>query len=269
MRSLPAVLLLLSTACTSGSTGSLPPASAPGPYLLQYVGEYDGPSGANYSRIVLHADGTMEVTGAGQTLQGNFTGSGRAGDATATAQTEDGRTIALSFAATSPTDVPAQVQMTIGAQTLVGPWVAGGESMCDASGGTWRDDDPDPKTGLYCTCSASDVYMPSRGGCVASTAGNADPDRRRLSDSAQDRAGSYEGTGSISSLSLSRDGTYDVTVDGGHDAGTWWDAPSLTGAGPTIDCTGAVHAFRLVFGSDGAVTVNLGSGHTETLRVGR
>jgi hypothetical protein len=267
MRTLTGVFLLLVTACTSSGTGSLPPASPPGPFLLQYVGEYDAPSGATFSRIVLHADGTLEATTAGQTIEGTFSGSGRPGDASASAQAEDGRTFVISFASTQGSDVPPQVQASIDTQTLVGPWVAGGESMCDASGGTWHDDDPDPRTGLYCTCAASDIYVPSRGGCVASAAGHADPERRHLSDAAQDHAGSYEGTDAVSSLHLSRDGTYDATVDGRHDEGTWWDAPSLTG-GVTIDCTGAAHAFRVVFEGDGGVTLDLGNGRTETLRSG-
>jgi hypothetical protein len=275
MRAYAAALLILSSACTSSGTGGLPPASAPGPFLLQFVGEYDAPSGDTFSRIVLHADGTLEATSGGETVDGIFRGSGRPGDASASAQTRDGRSFTISFQSTQATDVPAQVRASIAfpdrsasGQTLVGPWVAGGESMCDASGGTWRDDDPDPKTGLYCTCVARDVYIPSRGGCVESTAsGHADPDRRRLSESAQDHAGSYQGTGSVASLSLSRDGTYDATIGGQHDEGTWWDAPSLTG-GATIDCTGAARAFRAVFQSDGTVTLHLGSGTTEKLSAG-
>lgn len=262
------LLLLLSAGCTSNGSGSLPPASPPGPFLLQYVGEYDAPSGSAFNRIVLHADGTMEATTAGQTLEGNFTGSGRPGDASASVEMEDGRAFNMSFASTSASDIPPQVQASIDGQTLVGPWVAGGESMCDATDGTWHDDDPDPQTGLYCTCGARDVYLPSRGGCVAFAADHADPDRRYPSDRAQDHAGSYQGEGSVSSIYLSRDGTYDATVDGRHDEGTWWDAPSLTGSGVTIDCTGVWRAFRAVFGSDGSVTLHLGGGRTETLRAG-
>jgi hypothetical protein len=142
--------------------------------------------------------------------------------------------------------------------------------MCDASGGTWHDDDPDPQTGLFCTCSSRDVYMPSRGGCVVASSHGGDPERRPPSDSAQDRAaGTYEGTGSITSLDVSRDGTYDATIDGRRDEGTWWEEPSLTGSGTTVDFTGAARAFRAVFTDDGAVTLQLGSGKTESLRARR
>jgi hypothetical protein len=41
------------------------------------------------------------------------------------------------------------------------------ESLCDASGGHWRDDDPNPYTGLYCDCSQSTYWNAAAGGCVA------------------------------------------------------------------------------------------------------
>jgi hypothetical protein len=43
------------------------------------------------------------------------------------------------------------------------------EGLCEATGGAWLDDDPDPRTGLYCLCPAApapDEYIPSQGGCV-------------------------------------------------------------------------------------------------------
>jgi hypothetical protein len=48
------------------------------------------------------------------------------------------------------------------ATSVVGP----NEALCDASGGAWTDDDPDPQTGLYCLCPSPRVYVPSAGGCV-------------------------------------------------------------------------------------------------------
>lgn len=265
MRAHAATLLLLAACSSSGSAGA-PDASPPGPYLLQFVGEYDDVTpGAPIRRVVLHADGALEATISGEALQGIFNGSGQPGDASASMRMEDGRTFAISFASTPATDVPAQVRASVGSQTLVGPWVAGGESMCDATGGTWRDDDPDPRTGLYCTCAARDLYMPSRGGCVTPSTSHDDPDRRRPADGTLDHVGSYEGTGTVSSLTLSRDGTYDATIDGRHDDGTWWDSPSLTGV-TTIDCTGPDRAFRAMFQSDGTLTLHLGGGATETLR---
>lgn len=48
------------------------------------------------------------------------------------------------------------------ADATVGP----DEAICDQSGGTWSDDDADPKTGLYCVCPDGSSYIPSQGGCV-------------------------------------------------------------------------------------------------------
>ena len=48
------------------------------------------------------------------------------------------------------------------ADGIVGP----DETLCDESGGTWTDDDVDPRTGLYCICAPGEVYLPSDGGCT-------------------------------------------------------------------------------------------------------
>src|SRR5579884_114264 len=152
-------------ACTATGTGALPAAAPPAPFLVQYAGEYDAPAGSSFDRLVLHADGTLEATSDGATSTGVYVGSGAPGDASASVQLEDGRRFAISFGVTQAADVPVQPQVSIAlaqgsAETLTGPWLAGGESMCDATGGTWHDDDPDPSTGLLCTCDGHDVYMP-------------------------------------------------------------------------------------------------------------
>jgi hypothetical protein len=60
------------------------------------------------------------------------------------------------------------LQITIdgATETLTAPWASGDESMCDATGGAWSDDDADPKTGLFCGCAAKLSFIPSLGGCV-------------------------------------------------------------------------------------------------------
>jgi hypothetical protein len=40
------------------------------------------------------------------------------------------------------------------------------ESLCDGTGGSWRDDDANPQTGLYCDCSAGTYWNAAGGGCV-------------------------------------------------------------------------------------------------------
>jgi hypothetical protein len=41
------------------------------------------------------------------------------------------------------------------------------EELCDSTHGVWRDDDPDPATGLYCVCPAGTAFIPGKGGCVS------------------------------------------------------------------------------------------------------
>ena len=53
--------------------------------------------------------------------------------------------------------------LALHALCTVGP----NESVCDASGGAWTDDDADAATGLYCLCAHDEAYVPSRGGCVS------------------------------------------------------------------------------------------------------
>jgi hypothetical protein len=40
------------------------------------------------------------------------------------------------------------------------------EALCDGSSGQWRDDDPNPDTGLYCDCQTDRYWNPAAGGCV-------------------------------------------------------------------------------------------------------
>jgi hypothetical protein len=48
---------------------------------------------------------------------------------------------------------------------------ASDESLCEATGGRWTDDDPDPGSGLYCACPTGRFFIPSEGGCVELTSG--------------------------------------------------------------------------------------------------
>jgi hypothetical protein len=51
-------------------------------------------------------------------------------------------------------------------EVLTSTFAAGGESVCDDSGGHWTDDDADPATGLFCLCDAPSQFIPSLGGCA-------------------------------------------------------------------------------------------------------
>jgi hypothetical protein len=220
----------------------------------------------------LHVDGSFDAVIDGESVAGVFVGPTTPGDATVQLSTADGVSLSLSFrsalAASSPAQAVADVAPSAGraAQSLVAPWMASTEGMCGATGGTWRDDDADPETGLYCACADDRAYMPSRGGCVARRDAD-DPERIPVSDAARARAGTFAGTRRLHSIELASDGHYVATVDGVDEKGTWWDAPDLGTGGDsvTIACTSPTHAFVASLGADATLTVRWPSGDTESL----
>lgn len=264
----------LTVAC-SGAAPSGPAADAPQapiPFLLQYAGEYGG--AGHVQGLVLHVDGSFDATIDGQAGHGVYAGPRTPGDATLTLRADDGRQLTASFQITAPpAGAPSQVLAAVrldggAAESLASLWVAGGEGMCSATHGTWRDDDPDPASGLLCVCAQSDVYLPSRGGCVAPRAAG-DPPRLSLSDAAQRRAGDFDGSGRVEWLDLATDGTFRAKIDGQTELGTWWDASaSVLGSsagGIAIACTSAAHALGATLGEDGTLTVRLSATERETL----
>jgi hypothetical protein len=256
--------LLVLVACTASAGTGSPPA-APPPLLMQYVGEYDAPSGGRVSSLTLHVDGSFDAASTGGTRQGTFAVSEAAAKdmVRATLQEADGSTSMATFrAATGFSDGPPRSQVelggALGAATLVGQWVGGDETMCRSTEGHWTDDDPDPATGLFCRCGDSRLYLPSRGGCVGAVS-SGDPARAPLTASARAAVGRYVGSGRVTEVSLTDDGTYRSTVDGHADAGTWWDAGgpgslALTSPGEACWATS----------TSGALTLDLGD-HVETL----
>ena len=143
----------------------------PVPYVLQFVGTYENaaaPTGSVKS-LTLTRTGRYTATIAGKTKaeRGAFFGvahfSGKLADNTlrmvttglAWTATIDGYTGKLQLARSGNTT-------TVTAHGVVGP----NESVCDASGGSWTDDDADAATGLYCVCGAGKSYIPSSGGCI-------------------------------------------------------------------------------------------------------
>jgi hypothetical protein len=261
------------TGCSAGaaSTHALPQ-SAPIPFLLQYVGEYDGAGHAGIAQLVLHASGAFEATIDGHATEGTFAGASTPGDASVTLYTTDGLTLSASFRAiVAPWPVPAQSVVDVvrpggATETLIAPWVAGDETMCSATDGSWHDDDADAKTGLYCTCRETAVFMPSRGGCVAAGASGSDPARLPISDGARQRAGEYDGSSRVGSIVLAADGSYQATIDRQPEHGSWWDGAFSDPKSPdvSIRCTSALHAFAATL-RDGTMTVQWASGPGETL----
>ena len=156
-------------ACSRAESGpgSVEILSTPAPFALQFVGLYvsdDAPAGALVA-LDLRRDGSYEAWRQG--AHGSERG--------AYAATRPHR-LPLIFAAASgalwtATKVAYDDRLTVTGEgatsslraiTSVGPV----EALCDATQGTWLDDDADPATGLYCRCSAPEVYLPSAGGCV-------------------------------------------------------------------------------------------------------
>ena len=264
-------LMVLAGCSSAPSSTGAPPAVAPSPFLLQYVGEYDVAGRAGIDQLVLHVDGTFDASLDGQGTSGTYAGATDPGKASVTLWTKDGETLNASFRSGTAPGVPAQpfvdtVRADGSSQTLVGPWIADNEGMCDATHGTWHDDDVDSATGLRCTCGREDVYLPSRGGCVATRDGG-DPPRLPVSDAAREKAGMFDGSKRVASMSLATDGKYRATIDGQAEEGTWWDAAPLTAAegSVSIACTSALHAFGAAFAKDGTLTIVLGPDDSETL----
>jgi len=259
-------LLLCVPACSSASASaqSAPEPVSPDPVLMQYVGEYDAPSGAGLTRLTLHVNGTFDATSDGRAVSGTFVASGSDATTGTTASLDgvDTSGSRVTFRTVTASGGPVRIEITVvgalGDATLTAPWLAGDENMCDATGGRWTDDDPDPSTGLFCVCSKGDLYLPSRGGCVSPAPGG-DPSRLALTDEARAASGHFAGKGRVTELDLDDDGTYQATIDDRPDEGTWWPA----GPPGALAVTSAAEAFWATF-DEGALTVDLGDG-PETL----
>jgi hypothetical protein len=142
------------------------------PFALQFVGTYRdaaataAPAGT-VTALDLRRDGTFSATVAGSAAP--ETGTFAAAAVTALP-------LILIFTASSGatwsaevTDYDGNLQVTDAGRTstfaadgTVGP----SETLCDATGGSWRDTDADEATGLYCVCPAPKLYLPSAGGCA-------------------------------------------------------------------------------------------------------
>lgn len=145
--------------------------SAPIPLVLQFVGRYEDKSAAPgaLESLKLYRSGRYRATFAGKASAetGSYHGPTRL--------PKDLLPLKLVLV-TRGKQWKASIGAWNGAMTVtrdgstshlaavdqVGP----SEDLCDASGGSWTDDDVDPTTGLFCVCNAGKVYIPSSGGCV-------------------------------------------------------------------------------------------------------
>ncbi len=143
----------------------------PIPFVLQYVGDYEGNDSGRVDYILLNRDGTWVGSIDGWTKHGTFYGP--------TKVPSPLMPPALVLVTTG-LRIDAQIDPGVGwapndtmrvtfngyTQTLTAPWASGNEAICDATHGAWTDDDADPKTGLFCICPAHQSFIPSMGGCV-------------------------------------------------------------------------------------------------------
>jgi hypothetical protein len=151
---------------TSASEDDLT-ATAPTPYVLQYVGRYERSADGDVDSVFLKRDGTFTATIATTAKHGVFVGPREAKDPLVVSLVMHGDYVRGTVRANweemrYEIDVDHYGRKT----TLYSAFPAGGEDMCDDSGGAWTDDDPDPATGLYCVCPEAQAFIPSLGGCV-------------------------------------------------------------------------------------------------------
>jgi hypothetical protein len=140
-----------------------PTATEPRPYVLQYAAVYYGGPDTSFDWVELRRDGTFRAMVDGTAQEGRFDEEVVAGKEPLlhfTGDTEFAGTLHADWAAGHKLSV-SRAGVTEGLRTTS----VGGEEMCEASGGTWQDDDAD-SAGLYCTCGAGMKYIPSAGGCT-------------------------------------------------------------------------------------------------------
>jgi hypothetical protein len=146
-------------------------ARKPIPYVLQYVGEYDGDGAGHIDYVKLDRTGKLVISIDGRAHSGAFSGPSAVPDP------RDTPTLKLvtssgQMTARVDSDAPWKDHDTLAVtihgrtETLTATWSSGREAMCDATQGSWTDDDADPATGLFCLCGAHRSFIPSLGGCV-------------------------------------------------------------------------------------------------------
>lgn len=150
---------------STSSTDDALSSKKPIPYVLQYAGDYEG-SGGHVDYLLLKRDGHWTGSIDGRTKSGVYFGPNAPSSAPPKIAFV---TQGLEFTADVGPWAPYQTLVVHYAghiETLTAPWPNGSENICDASAGTWTDDDADPATGLFCICPTHKSYIPSLGGCV-------------------------------------------------------------------------------------------------------
>jgi hypothetical protein len=179
LRLLLLIVTTVITACGASPDGSTPSAETeqdlsarkPIPFVLQYVGRYDGDGTGHIDFVTLDRSGMLSISIDGHVHAGRFYGP------TDVPESRETPTLKLDtssghWSARVDDDAPWKDHDTLAitihgsTETLTAPWSSGREAMCDATRGSWTDDDADPATGLFCLCGAHRSFIPSLGGCV-------------------------------------------------------------------------------------------------------
>ena len=165
----------LLTACSSASPETTSSsdqdlaAKKPIPFVLQYVGDYEGgETGGHVDYLLLERDGHWVGSIDGWTKHGVYYGPKApptSGSPLKLALVTTGLQLTAEIGGWAPYQTMT-VHYAGTTQTLTATWKNGSEDICDSSGGSWTDDDADPKTGLFCICAPHKTYIPSLGGCV-------------------------------------------------------------------------------------------------------
>jgi hypothetical protein len=166
----PFLAAALVLACSSKARRQPTPVGGLAPFALQFAGVYDAPAAppAAPSWVELARDGTYVARAQGSSVQesGTFGASATVVLPLTFQMTPD---VGSAVWTATITDYDGQLHVSaaagvsiLAAVCTVGP----NEALCDATAGSWTDDDADPTTGLYCLCPPGTVYLPSEGGCV-------------------------------------------------------------------------------------------------------
>jgi hypothetical protein len=153
--SLGIAALALAAGCSTGTS------TPPRPYVIQFAGSYQSVG----QDIELRPDGTVLWKKAGAAKEGRFEEE--------TIDAERPRLV-LFFADETASAVVSRgadrhaltFELAGTTEHLIASTQASTEELCEASGGTWLDDDRDPMTGLDCSCASGARYIPSQGGCT-------------------------------------------------------------------------------------------------------
>ena len=159
------ILLVGLVGCAATDVDGEPTAAEPRPYVMQYAAVYyGGPDSRSFDWLELRRDGTFTAMVDGAVHDGRY-------DEQETASREP----ALEFSGETDTfvgtlhaDWASGHRLAVsrgGVAEVLTTTSVGSEAMCEASGGTWRDDDADT-AGLYCSCALGRKYIPSAGGCT-------------------------------------------------------------------------------------------------------